>query len=287
MEWTFDRLRELAKETGVEFVKGTLVAPPRTDPSWSDCLTFSLVGKLGELRVELYDNNLTDGKRAAPYVRLGLNNFYVVEPVLVDDFPGVLAAVSLLVDRWDVKKVVASGGVDKLKAAFWDAVRDAVKKAGGTAVSDWAFSKGELPGYGKYESGHHVSCTVETAVLSRNKEEFDKLEVDLLRDDFTEKAKQVVALLKAKKEDRKKKKKNTPLYERLNELKVSPEVENGKVVALVDTNGEHLRQAELEELGLDPEDLGTVEPHPEGADRGGYLPEVGGAQWDETACEWQ
>lgn len=285
MEWTFDQLRNLAKTTGVEFNRATLVAPPSTDPSWHDPLTFALVGTLGGLRAGLQDNNRRDGKCKAPYVRLSLGNFHVQEDLLDDSYEGTLAAVTKLVERDDVKKVVAGGGVDKLVSKLRQTLKRVVEDVDVGTTSLWA-SSGELPGYGKYE-GRWDQHTTETVHLSRNKAEFATVTVDLLNDDFEAKAQEVLKLLKAKKEDAKKKKKNTPLYERLNDLKVTPDLEGGKVVALLDQNGENLRQAELEELGLDPDNLGSVEPHPEGADRGGYLPEVGGCQYDENANEWR
>lgn len=286
MEWTFERLRNLAKATGVEFVKATLVAPPETNPSWSDPLSFYLVGTLGGLRAALYDNNRRDGVCGAPFVRLSLGNFHVQEDLLKDTYEETVNAVKKLVGLDDVKKVVAGGGVDKLRNKLWQTLKEAVEGKGGKASAEWTSPSGELPGYGKYEGGYSNE-TVVPVKLSRNKAEFATVKVDLLNDDFATKAQEVLKLLKAQKEDRKKKRKNTPLYERLNELKVTPELEGGKVVSLVDQNGESLRTAELEELGLDPENLGSVEPHPEGADRGGYLPEVGGCQYDENANEWR
>ena len=45
---------------------------------------------------------------------------------------------------------------------------------------------------------------------------------------------------------------------------------------------------EYERLGLDPENLGCVEAHPEGADRGGYVLTLSnGCYYDEGGCEWQ
>lgn len=286
MEWTFDQLRKLAKATGVEFVHATLVAPPPEAPNWHEPLTFALVGTLGGLRAGLQDNNRRDGKCGAPYFRLSLGNFHAQEDVSGDSYEETVAAVRKLVERDDVKKVVAGGGVDKLRNKLWQKLKEAVEGKGGTGSAEWTGPYGELPGYGKYEGGYNNDTTVPVK-LSRNKAEFATVQVDLLNDDFEAKAQEVLKLLKAKREDAKKKRKNTPLYERLNDLKVTPELEGGKVVALVDANGESLRHAELEELGLDPENLGSVEPHPEGADRGGYLPEVGGAQYSEVNGEWQ
>lgn len=286
MEWTFDNLRKLAEATGIEFTKATLVAPPDLEPNWGGCISFELTGKLGGLRIVLRDNNLTDGKHGKSYMWFIIGGFSATEKLASDTFTGMVAAAKKLVNRADTKAVVAGGGVDKIREKFWVTIRKAAEKAGGSGSSEWPRRSGELPGYGQYE-GKYSDGTTEHIALSRNKLTFKELEVDLLNSDFAAVAKSVVELLKEKQEEPKKKKKNTPLHERLNDLKVSPVVEDGKVTALEDRNGEHLRQAELEELGLDPDDLGTVEPHPEGADRGGYLPEVGGAQYSEVANEWQ
>jgi hypothetical protein len=44
---------------------------------------------------------------------------------------------------------------------------------------------------------------------------------------------------------------------------------------------------EFKELGLDPNDLGCVEEHPEGSDRGGYVPTLNnGCYYDENGGEW-
>lgn len=285
MEWTFDQLRKLTEKAGLEVTQALLVSPPRQQPVWDQGLTFNLVGKLSGVRFELLDNDLVQGKHDKPYLRLSLSgNFFATEPLPEQNHQTVEKALQTLLAREDVKKVVAGGGLDKVRDRFWEAVADAVKKAGGEASAKWDLS-GKLSGYGKYKGS---TDGVEASVhLERNKEVFHTLKVNLLDCDFAATAKEVVRLLKEKQEDAKKKKKNTPLYERLNELGVTPVVEDGKVTALVDENGEALRVKELEELGLDPENLGSVQPHPEGADRGGYLPEVGGAQYDENSGEWQ
>ena len=74
----------------------------------------------------------------------------------------------------------------------------------------------------------------------------------------------------------------------------SPVVEGGRVVALEfypegDYDNPYEPSAkDYERLGLDPEDLGCVEPHPEGSDRGGYVPTLtNGCFWMENAGEWQ
>ena len=286
MEWTFDNVRKLAKATGIEFAMATIVAPPNANPSWGDCISFTLVGKLGGLRASLLDNNLVDGKHKATYLRLVVGNFDATEKLSSDNLAGMIATTKKLVNRTDTKAVVAGGGLDKLRNKLWVTITKAVEKAGGSGSSEWTRRSGELPGYGQY-AGKYSGDTVERIELLRNKAVFKQLDANLLTGDFEAVANELVDLLKEKKEEPKKKKKNTPLPERLNDLKVSPVVEDGKVTALEDENGEHLRQAELEELGLDPDNLGTVEPHPEGADRGGYLPEVGGAQYSEVANEWQ
>jgi len=80
----------------------------------------------------------------------------------------------------------------------------------------------------------------------------------------------------------------------LNSKNASPVVEDGKIVALeFYENGDYdtplVPSAEdLEWLGLDSDDLGCVEPHPEGADRGGYVPTLAnGCYYSETSCEWE
>ncbi len=285
MEWTFNDLRKLAKAIGIEFDKATLVAPPNPEPYRNDCVSFNLVGKLGGLRATLFDSNLNDGKRGPTYLQLSLGGFDATETLSSDDLKGMTAAAKKLVSRTDVKIVIAGGGLDKIREKLWTTLHKVITKAGGSESTEWPRQSGELPGYGQYNGKYH-SGTIEHIELLRNKVVFKQLQIDLFGD-FGAAANNIIKLLKEKKEEPKKKKKNTPLPERLNDLKVTPVVEDGKVTALEDENGEHLRQAELEELGLDPDNLGTVEPHPEGADRGGYLPDVGGAQFSEVANEWQ
>ena len=64
---------------------------------------------------------------------------------------------------------------------------------------------------------------------------------------------------------------------KLNELRISPETAKGKVVELSSYDrtthtSTPLENNELVALGLNPEDLGYVDEHPEGSDRGGYVP---------------
>ena len=79
----------------------------------------------------------------------------------------------------------------------------------------------------------------------------------------------------------------------LNLKNASPVVEGGKVVSLEfcrkgDDEPYEPSPADYERLGLDPDNLGCVEPHPEGADRGGYVPMLSnGCHYCECACEWQ
>jgi len=74
----------------------------------------------------------------------------------------------------------------------------------------------------------------------------------------------------------------------------SPVVEGGQIVALEFYRHEEYddpyepSKEDYDRLGLDPEDLGCVEPHPEGADRGGYVPTLtNGCYYSESCCEWQ
>jgi len=281
MEWTFDEARQLAKEIGLEQYKVQLFSPSDPNPSWSDSQSFLIFGRLNGVYVTILDNNLADGKRGVTYVRFSLgNNFHVTEPLPEETVNLACAATKKLADRDDVKRIVAGGGLDVLKEKFWRTVIAAVTKAGGGGIIEFCRGSGELPGYGKFEGGRSSKATTELVCLKRNNFQFAELEVDLLYGDFATAAKEVVSKLKQKREEPKRKRRNTPLYERLNDLQAYPIVEDGKVVALADQNNEHLRTAELEELGLDPESLGVVEPHPEGADRGGYRP------YCEASCEW-
>jgi hypothetical protein len=79
----------------------------------------------------------------------------------------------------------------------------------------------------------------------------------------------------------------------LNSKNASPEVDGGLVVALTfydDQNYDEPREPtpeEYERLGLNPDYLGCVEPHPEGADRGGYVPTLtNGCHYSDVNCEW-
>lgn len=62
---------------------------------------------------------------------------------------------------------------------------------------------------------------------------------------------------------------------RLNDAGVWPWVSGGKVIGLECSKGDLTRE-QVEALGLNPDDCGCVEAHPDGADRGGYRPVV----WD-------
>jgi hypothetical protein len=76
---------------------------------------------------------------------------------------------------------------------------------------------------------------------------------------------------------------------------VSPQVEGGQVTGLVVEKqvGTAWHENPLEEwqfdlLELDPQDLGCVDEHPEGSDRGGYVPTLtNGCHYDENGGEWQ
>ena len=77
----------------------------------------------------------------------------------------------------------------------------------------------------------------------------------------------------------------------LNEGNFQPDVCEGTVYLVVEDENEE-RPATEEELAALKFDRGFVDAHPEGADRGGYVPFVHGkdgavAMYDEGACEWQ
>jgi hypothetical protein len=79
--------------------------------------------------------------------------------------------------------------------------------------------------------------------------------------------------------------------DKLNKLRCWPEVSGGKVVCLVRDDGDEreLLDEEYEYLGLAPDedDYGCVDAHPEGSDRGGYVPTLrGGSYYYEPAGEW-
>lgn len=75
---------------------------------------------------------------------------------------------------------------------------------------------------------------------------------------------------------------------------VGPDVESGKVVGLTtcreilgDQYENQLEDWQYKLLKLDPNDLGCVEAHPEGSDRGGYVPTLtNGCYYDENGGCW-
>lgn len=296
MEWTFDQLRQLAKDAGVTFERAQTVTPAPQNTPWHDTLNFVLSGTFGGVSFKLKDTYFT-GNGPGELLRLWatVGGYDLRELVSYDDYNGTLDTLKLLLGSADCQKVVKGGGLSKLRDTAWAAVVKAVVAEGGNGETGGGYGQeAKLPGYGKVQErfDHQGSDPAVELTLTRNKHDFATVRVSLLNDDYEAKAKEVVDALLAEKEDRKKKKKNTPLHERLNELKVSPTVEDGKVTELVDENNESLRVAELESLGLDPDDLGSIEEHPEGADRGGYLPTVrsadrGDAQYDECDGQWQ
>ena len=77
----------------------------------------------------------------------------------------------------------------------------------------------------------------------------------------------------------------SPLADKLNQLGVVPVTDSGKVGLLID--GNPLTDEQLESLELEPDEdgyFGSVDEHPEGADRGGYVPTLsGGPHWYD---EW-
>lgn len=86
------------------------------------------------------------------------------------------------------------------------------------------------------------------------------------------------------------------LCDKLNKLKVVPDCNGGRV-ALERYEDESYRETrsltpeELEWLELSPDSdgcFGSVEAHPEGSDRGGYVPTLdAGPHYDEGGGEWQ
>jgi hypothetical protein len=92
------------------------------------------------------------------------------------------------------------------------------------------------------------------------------------------------------------------LSEKLNDLDVEPKCCGGKVSLLKYVEGDRrptsnssgfvdLTEEDLDWLGLSPDadgDYGTVEEHPEGSDRGGYVPTLSsGEHYDEGDGEWR
>ena len=87
------------------------------------------------------------------------------------------------------------------------------------------------------------------------------------------------------------------LADKLNELNAFPEVEGGQVKLLVWTDPPTYEQdrpatdEELKALGIDPSEPGYVTDHPEGSDRGGFVPFVyagkESAFHSENDGEWQ
>ena len=71
------------------------------------------------------------------------------------------------------------------------------------------------------------------------------------------------------------------LSDKLNELDVVPDCNGGKVTLA-------LTEEQWDYLGLSDGEVGSVEPHPEGSDRGGYVPTLdAGPHYDEGGGEWQ
>jgi len=87
------------------------------------------------------------------------------------------------------------------------------------------------------------------------------------------------------------------LGKKLTELGATPTNKGGKITAIrVDAEGHpdadqwgsrELSPEELRALGIDPSNIGSIEPHPEGSDRGGYVPTLPDYTiYDEMAGEW-
>jgi hypothetical protein len=76
-----------------------------------------------------------------------------------------------------------------------------------------------------------------------------------------------------------------PLANVLNRRGFRPDVSTGRVVALMTEDDEKVDDSVLRILELDPANLGYLDAHPEGSDRGGYVPFVfrgeESAYWDE------
>lgn len=77
---------------------------------------------------------------------------------------------------------------------------------------------------------------------------------------------------------------------------VQPECEGGRVARLLTSrevtpnvwSEDELEDWQYELAGLDSSNLGFVEPHPEGSDRGGYVPTLtNGCHYDEGGNCWQ
>lgn len=286
MEWTFDQLKELCREVGAEFKSGKLVSPPQNNPLWHEPSSWLLTGVLHGLEATLYDNNVWGSEKVPAHVKLSLGEFLAHQQLETLDYAGVSEAVKKLLSRADVQRVLKAGGLKELQKQWWEALLLAVENAGGSGTpgASTVTPTYKLPGYGNCQrlSGHRATEKVE---LFRNGCSFKVLEVNLATDDFQKKAAEVVDLLLLQQEVQKKKQ-YTPLFRKLNKLKVHPVVESGVVTRLVDRNNEPLRHEELKQLGLDPKDLGTLEPHPEGADRGGYVAEVHNNRFDSARyCE--
>jgi hypothetical protein len=82
------------------------------------------------------------------------------------------------------------------------------------------------------------------------------------------------------------------LADKLNELDVTPDCNGGKVtLERYDRDSNEyvaLTEDQLDYLGLSDGEVGSVEPHPEGSDRGGYVPTLdAGPHYDEGGGEWQ
>lgn len=83
----------------------------------------------------------------------------------------------------------------------------------------------------------------------------------------------------------------------LTSLKVSPIINRGRVTGLGNPryNETPLTPEQLQNFGIDPNNIGYVDAHPEGSDRGGYVPfvavKVGGTEetlmYDEIDGEWR
>ncbi len=83
------------------------------------------------------------------------------------------------------------------------------------------------------------------------------------------------------------------LSDKLNELNVKPECNGGKVTLEERYDRETnkyvaLTEEQLDYLGLSDGDVGSVEEHPEGSGRGGYVPMLdAGPYYCEGSGEWQ
>lgn len=246
----------------------------KQDKVYREYHSFMATGTWFELPVSVYDRKETE-------IAVRIVN-HTVYNIKTDGTPqDIVTQTENVLNSPVAKRLLEYKGVNYIKEHFIALLKQKLIEAGGKLQDDLTYTcSGIIRNCGSFTTTSINGDYIQVDIHGKqgNPPPWKDIRVNLLTDNLEERAKEVIRELKSLKQP------PAPLRVRLNRLNLKPVISGTTVTHLVDKNGETLRKSEYERLGIDHNNIGTVERHPP---TGANAAKVQDAYFNASTNQWE